>query len=125
MKNIIEGLKFSSDGLIPAIVQDIGGQVLMLGYMNRESLGKTIETGLMYFWSRSRKTLWKKGETSGHIQKVVEVRVDCDMDALLFVVEQTKACCHEGYYSCFWRKLEKNDWKVVDEKIFNPERVYK
>ncbi len=121
----MEGLKFGSDGLIPAIVQDTDGRVLMLGYMNVESLNRTIETGLVHFWSRSRKKLWKKGETSGHLQKVKEIRVDCDMDALLFVVEQTKACCHKGYYSCFWRRFEEGRWKIVDRKIFEPERVYK
>ena len=123
--DIIENLKFGSDGLIPAIVQDTKGKVLMLGYMNMESFKKTIETGMVYFWSRSRKKLWKKGETSGHVQKIIEIRVDCDMDTLLFIVDQTRACCHEGYYSCFWRKLEENKWKITDEKIFNPERVYK
>jgi len=123
--DIIENLKFGSDGLIPAIVQDIKGKVLMLGYMNVESFKKTIESGMVYFWSRSRKKLWKKGETSGHVQKIIEIRVDCDMDTLLFIVDQTKACCHEGYYSCFWRKLEENKWKITDKKIFNPEKVYK
>ncbi|HON04907.1 MAG: phosphoribosyl-AMP cyclohydrolase [candidate division TA06 bacterium ADurb.Bin131] len=123
--DIIENLKFGSDGLIPAIVQDTKGKVLMLGYMNMESFKKTIETGMVYFWSRSRKKLWKKGETSGHVQKIIEIRVDCDMDTLLFIVDQTRACCHEGYYSCFWRKLEENKWKITDKKIFNPERVYK
>ena len=106
--DIIEDLKFGSDGLIPAIIQDTKGKVLMLGYMNVESFKKTVETGMVYFWSRSRKKLWRKGETSGHVQKIIEIRVDCDMDALLFIVEQTKACCHHGYYSCFWRKLEEN-----------------
>jgi len=123
--DIIEDLKFGSDGLIPAIIQDTKGKVLMLGYMNVESFKKTVETGMVYFWSRSRKKLWKKGETSGHVQKIIEIRVDCDMDTLLFIVDQTRACCHEGYYSCFWRKLEENKWKITDKKIFNPERVYK
>ncbi|HXK45420.1 MAG TPA: phosphoribosyl-AMP cyclohydrolase [bacterium] len=121
----IDKLKFDSNGLIPAIIQDDNGRVLMLGYMNRESIEKCFETGLIHFWSRSRKKLWKKGETSGHVQKIIEVRIDCDMDALLFVVKQECACCHEGYYSCFWRKLEGENWKIVDEKIFNPERIYK
>ncbi|MCM8764939.1 MAG: phosphoribosyl-AMP cyclohydrolase [Candidatus Omnitrophica bacterium] len=123
--DILEQLKFNGDGLIPAIIQEVSGRVLMLGYMDKESINKSIETGLVHFWSRSRKKLWKKGETSGHVQKIRDIRVDCDMDALLFIVEQICACCHEGYFSCFWRKLEDGEWKVVDEKIFNPERVYK
>ncbi|MCM8759550.1 MAG: phosphoribosyl-AMP cyclohydrolase [Candidatus Omnitrophica bacterium] len=117
-------LKFNDDGLIPAIIQDKKGNVLMLGYMNAESVRKSIETGIVHFWSRSRKKIWKKGETSGHIQKILEIRVDCDMDTLLFTVEQTCGCCHEGYYSCFWRKLQGDNWKVIEKKVFNPEKVY-
>jgi len=123
--NIVDTLKFNSDGLIPAIIQDVEGRVLMLGYMNRESIEKSLETGFVHFWSRSRKKLWKKGETSGHLQKILEIKVDCDMDTLLFIVEQNCACCHEGYYSCFWRKLDGNEWKVIDRKIFDPDRIYK
>jgi len=123
--DIIQHIKFDNDNLIPAIVQDTKGIVLMLGYMNIESVKKTLETGIIYFWSRSRKKLWRKGESSGHIQKLIEIRIDCDMDTLLFIVEQTKACCHRGYYSCFWRRLENGKWKVVEKKIFNPEKVYK
>lgn len=121
----IQNLKFNEDGLVPAIIQDNSGKVLMLGFMNRESIKKSIETGIVHFWSRSRKKMWKKGETSGHIQKILEIKVDCDMDTLLFTVEQTCACCHNGYYSCFWRKLEGNNWKVVEDKVFNPDKVYK
>lgn len=123
--NILKELKFNSDGLIPAIIQDTKGNVLMLGYMNKESIIRSIETGNVHFWSRSRKKLWKKGETSGHLQKILEIKVDCDMDTLLFTVEQQVGCCHEGYYSCFWRKLTGSDWNVVEEKVFNPERTYK
>jgi len=123
--DILKELKFNRDGLIPAIVQDTGGRVLMLGYMNVESIKRSIETGTVHFWSRSRKKLWKKGETSGHIQKIREIRVDCDQDALLLIVEQVCGCCHEGYFSCFWRRIDGNELKVVDERIFNPEKVYK
>ncbi|MCX7704854.1 MAG: phosphoribosyl-AMP cyclohydrolase [bacterium] len=123
--DILKQLKFNENGLIPAIVQDASGKVLMLGYMNKESFQKSIETGTVHFWSRSRKKIWKKGETSGHIQKIVEIRIDCDMDTLLFIVEQTCACCHEGYYSCFWKKIVGDNFKVIEDKIFNPEKVYK
>ncbi len=123
--DIINDLKFDSKGLIPAIVQDVSGKVLMLGYMNEESLKISLDTGFVHFFSRSRNKLWKKGEKSGHLQKIVEIRVDCDMDALLVTVEQKGGCCHEGYFSCFWRRLEEKKWKIVDKKIFNPEEVYK
>jgi len=118
-------LKFDEKGLIPAIVQDVKtGEVLMLAYMNRESLLQTIKTGKMTYWSRSRGKLWVKGETSGHLQLVREVRVDCDGDALLFKVEQIGAACHTGYRSCFYRKWEGDEWKEDGEKLFDPEIVY-
>ena len=118
-------IKFDDKGLIPAIVQDEKGKVLMLGYMNDESLKKTIETRKVHFWSRSRKKLWLKGESSGHFQNVKNVYLDCDGDAVLVVVDQIKASCHEGYYSCFWRKLKNGEWEISEEKIFNPQEVYK
>ncbi|MGH8055779.1 MAG: bifunctional phosphoribosyl-AMP cyclohydrolase/phosphoribosyl-ATP diphosphatase HisIE [Candidatus Entotheonellia bacterium] len=97
-------LQFNDQGLIPAIVQEAGtGQVLMLAYMNREALTKTLDTGLAHFWSRSRGQLWQKGETSGHIQHVREIRYDCDADALLVLVNQEGAACHTGERSCFFR----------------------
>ncbi len=118
-------LKFDEKGLIPAIVQDVKtGEVLMLAYMNRESLLQTIKTGKMTYWSRSRGKLWVKGETSGHLQLVREVRVDCDGDALLFKVEQIGAACHTGYRSCFYRKWEGDEWREDGEKLFDPEIVY-
>ena len=101
-----DGLHFDAHGLIPAVVQDAAtGQVLMLAYMNRESLAKTLETGLVHFWSRSRGELWQKGETSGHIQHVCEIRFDCDGDTLLVLVSQVGAACHTGERSCFFRRL--------------------
>ena len=98
------------NGLVPAIVQDaISGEVLMLGYMNEESLRKTLETGLATYWSRSRNELWTKGETSGHYQHVQEIRIDCDEDTLLVKVIQDEAACHTGNRSCFYRLLEDNN----------------
>ena len=95
------------NGLVPAVVQDAdSGEVLMLGYMNKESLEKTIKTGLATYWSRSRNELWTKGETSGHYQHVMEIRIDCDEDTLLLKVRQDGAACHTGHRSCFYRLLE-------------------
>ncbi len=100
-------LKFNRDGLIPVIVQDVKTkEVLMLAYANKEALRKTFETGYAHYYSRSRKKLWKKGEESGNVQRIVEIRVDCDEDAILYIVEQKGVACHTGNYSCFFRKLE-------------------
>jgi phosphoribosyl-AMP cyclohydrolase / phosphoribosyl-ATP pyrophosphohydrolase len=100
-------LKYDADGLIPAIVQDASnGDVLMLAYMTKNSLARTIESGETWFWSRSRQLLWHKGETSGHIQKVKEIRYDCDLDTLLIRVDQTGPACHTGERTCFFRILE-------------------
>jgi len=100
-------LKWGPDGLIPAIVQDLKtGQVLMQAYMNEESLRLTLQTGTAWYWSRSRQELWNKGATSGHIQHVCEVRLDCDGDSLLLLVEQEGGACHEGTYSCFTRRVD-------------------
>jgi len=122
----LEGLKFDGSGLIPAIVQDHkSGEVLMMAWMNRQALARTLETGKTHFFSRSRNRLWLKGETSGHVQHVKSIRVDCDQDVLLIQVEQIGAACHEGYYSCFYREHEPNrDWKVVGKKVFDPKTVY-
>ena len=101
------GLSFVKSDLIPAVVQEKStGEVLMLAYMNRESLQKTFETGYTWFWSRSRQELWNKGATSGHLQKVVDVFADCDDDTLLITVEQTGAACHTGNHSCFFKKIK-------------------
>ena len=105
--------KFTSDGLIPAIVQEASGgdaptgRVLMFAWLNRESLQKTLETGLMHYWSRSRQKLWLKGEPCGHLQRVVRWYVDCDRDVLLFEIEQTVGACHTGYQSCFFQELDR------------------
>ncbi len=103
----LEKIKFDQQGLVPAVIQDdASGTVLMLAYMNEESLQKTLATGVTWFYSRSRKALWQKGETSGHVQKVKEVYYDCDGDTLLVKVEQVGAACHEGTFSCFSRRLD-------------------
>ena len=105
---------FEKDELVPAVIQDVyNGEVLMLAYMNLESLEKTIETGRTWFYSRSRKKLWNKGETSGHFQNVKEIRYDCDMDTLLIKVEQIGAACHTGSRSCFYRTIPED---ILDGK---------
>jgi phosphoribosyl-AMP cyclohydrolase len=114
-------LKFV-DGLIPVIVQDSKSrEVLMMAYANDEAVRLTKETGYAYYYSRSRKKLWKKGEESGHFQKVVTIFADCDEDCLIYLVEQMGAACHTGYSSCFYRTLDGN---VVGKKMFDPEKVY-
>ncbi len=100
-------MKKADNGLVPAITQDFSTkEVLMLAYMNEEAFTKTLETGLMYYYSRSRNKQWLKGETSGHFQKVINIRIDCDNDTLLFLVEQTGVACHTGKKSCFYRDLQ-------------------
>ena len=119
----LEGLKYDANGLIPAIVQDHAtGDVLMMAWMNRQSLAKTVETGQTHFYSRSRGKLWLKGETSGHVQQVRSIATDCDKDVLLVKVEQAGAACHDGYYSCFYREHQPTggDWKVIGRKVFEP-----
>lgn len=114
-------------GLVPAIVQDFAtGDVLMLGFMNSVAFAETQRTGEVVFFSRSRNKLWKKGETSGHVLKVREIRIDCDADAILARVEAVgPGVCHEGYRSCFFRKLDSNgEARVTDKKTFEPEQVY-
>ena len=115
-------LKFVN-GLIPVIVQDAESRdVLMLAYANNEAVRLTQETGFAHYYSRSRNRLWKKGEESGHFQKVVQIRADCDEDCLIYEVEQTGAACHMGYRSCFYRTL---DGTVTGTRVFDPENVYK
>lgn len=123
-----DDLKFDANGLIPAIIQDAKShEVLMMAWMNRESLGKTIETKKTHFFSRSRNKLWLKGENSGHVQHVKNIRTDCDKDVLLIEVEQIGAACHDGYESCFYNEHEvgKSDWRNVGKKVFDPKAVYK
>ncbi|MCX5632279.1 MAG: phosphoribosyl-AMP cyclohydrolase [Phycisphaerae bacterium] len=121
--------RFDSNGLITAISQDVKtGQVLMTAFMNKEALDLTIKTGQAVFYSRSRKKLWKKGEESGHIQKVRQILVDCDQDCLILKVEVDQGQCHAGYQSCFYRAVKKDNPKELDfiaEKVYDPENVYK
>ena len=116
--SLIDKVKFDDKGLVTAIAQDANdGQVLMLAYMNRETLEETLKTGRMVYYSRSRQKRWLKGETSGHFQYVKEAYIDCDGDALCFKIEQTDAACHENYRSCFFRRATGEEWKIIAEKM--------
>jgi len=118
-------IKLAGEELAIAVVQDYHTQeVLMVAFMNREALKKTLATRKMTYYSTSRRKLWVKGETSGNYQVVKEVRLDCDGDALLFKVEQRGAACHEGYASCFHHVLRDGEWEVEGERMFDPEKVY-
>jgi phosphoribosyl-AMP cyclohydrolase len=114
------------DGLLPAVVQDASsGRVLMVGFMNDEAFQKTLETGCAVFFSRSRNKLWLKGETSGHRLVVKEISTDCDQDAVLLKVDALgPGVCHEGYESCFFRKLDQDDWKIEEPRAYDPAAVY-
>ena len=116
------------NGLLPAIIQDADtGEVLMVAFMNEEAYRKTLETGKMHYYSRSRNTLWMKGETSGHIQEVKEVLIDCDEDTALFKIRQVGgAACHTGFNSCFYRRVEQDGslTQIKAERVFDPEKVY-
>ncbi len=120
-------LKFTADGLIPAIIQEQStGRVLMMAWMNRASLETTIASGKTHFWSRSRQKFWMKGESSGHVQVVKNIAFDCDGDTLLIQVEQTGAACHEGFKSCFFRSVEGagTTWKETESRLETPEQMY-
>jgi phosphoribosyl-AMP cyclohydrolase len=131
-ENIEEGLvltpKFDENGLITAIAQDNRtGDILMVAYMNRQALDLTIRTGYATYYSRTRKELWKKGQESGHVQKVEQILVDCDQDCLVLKVTVDSGQCHVGYQSCFYRALEKNSYKklkFIADKVYNPKDVY-
>ena len=114
-------------GVLPAIAQDAtSGRVLMMAWMDEVAWRETVSTGMAVYFSRSRGKLWRKGESSGHQQKVVEIRVDCDADTILLQVEQTGAACHEGYESCFFRRVESDSTvNIADERLVDPETVYK
>ena len=132
-ENIEEGLeftpKFDENGLIPVIAQDAGsGEVLMVAYMNRQALDATIQSGCATYFSRSRQKLWKKGEESGHVQKVQQILVDCDQDCILLKVSVDAGQCHVGYKSCFYRALKKDSDKNLEfiaRKVYDPGKVYK
>jgi phosphoribosyl-AMP cyclohydrolase len=124
---LLEKLKFNADGLIPAIIQEQStGRVLMMAWMNAESVQRTIELGKTVFWSRSRQKYWIKGESSGHVQVVKDLALDCDGDTLLIQVEQTGAACHEGYKSCFFRSAREhgNSVATTEAQLVKPEQVY-
>ncbi len=123
----LDAVKFDKDGLVPAIAQDAQtGKVLMLAYMNRESLEITLKERKMCYWSRSRKELWRKGATSGNTQDVKEILIDCDGDALVFKITQTGGACHTGYESCFFRKVEDDgSFQIVDKLMFDAEEAYR
>ena len=126
LEETIKGLKYDPQGLIPAVVVDSRSRgVLMVAYMNENSLLETIRTGKTHFWSRSRQKYWMKGESSGHTQDVQAVFTDCDMDTVVIEVVQNGAACHEGYSSCFYRRLDPDGrWEIVEEKTFDPNDVY-
>jgi phosphoribosyl-AMP cyclohydrolase len=123
---LLSSVKFDDRGLIAVVVQDAAtGEVLMVAWMNDEALKRTLEEGRAWYWSRSRKKLWLKGESSGHVQKVHEVRLDCDGDAVVLRVEQIGGACHTGFRSCFYRKAADDQWVEDGIKLFDPNDVYK
>ena len=119
--------KKSGDGLVPAIVQEHQtGAVLMLAYVNKEAWEKTLETGKAHYWSRSRNELWLKGESSGNVQLIKDILVDCDQDTIIYKVEQKGgAACHKGYASCFYRKVQGKEFVTIEQPVFDPDKVYK
>lgn len=129
----LDEVKWDANGLVPAIAQEVGtGDVLMLAFMNREALARTVELGEAVYWSRSRGRLWRKGEESGNVQKLHELRLDCDNDVVLLKVEQTGAApgeptiaCHTGRHSCFFQRHEDGAWRAVDPVLKDPERIYR
>lgn len=122
----LDDVKWNEDGLVPAIAQEAQtGAVLTLAWMNREALASTQETGVAHYWSRSRGRLWRKGERSGHVQRVREIRLDCDNDAVLLVVEQQGGiACHTGRHRCFFQRLEGGAWRVVEPVLKDPKAIY-
>ncbi|TCS72904.1 phosphoribosyl-AMP cyclohydrolase [Sulfuritortus calidifontis] len=123
----LDKLNWPADGLLPAIAQDAAsGDILMVAWMNRAALAKTAELGEAVYWSRSRQKLWHKGEESGHTQKVLEIRTDCDEDVILLKVEQQGGiACHTGRHSCFFQKLENGEWRAVEPVLKDPKEIYK
>ncbi len=122
----LDEVRWNAEGLVPVIAQEAStGQVLMLGWMNREALALTVQEGIAVYWSRSRRKLWRKGETSGHRQRVREIRLDCDGDTILLkVVQEGGIACHTGRSQCFYRRLEGDAWRVVEPVIKDPEAIY-
>ena len=125
--NWLNKVNWSNDGLVPVVTQEASSNsVLMVAWMDRDALKLTVETGKAVYWSRSRKRLWRKGEESGHIQKVKEIYLDCDKDVLLLTVEQVGGiACHTGRHNCFFNKLENEQWVVIASEIKDPQEIYR
>lgn len=125
-ENWLNKVNWTEDGLVPAIAQDAGnGDVLMMAWMNREALRRTVESNEAVYWSRSRKKLWHKGEDSGHIQKIKEIRMDCDADVILLKVEQVGGiACHTGRHDCFFQKYENGQWLITEPVLKEPAEIY-
>ena len=125
--NWLNKVNWSNDGLVPVVTQEASSNsVLMVAWMDRDALKLTVETGEAVYWSRSRKKLWRKGEESGHIQKVKEIYLDCDKDVLLLTVEQVGGiACHTGRHNCFFNKLENEQWVVIASEIKDPQEIYR
>ena len=125
--NWLDDVNWTPDGLVPAVAQEArDGRVLTVAWMNREALTRTAQTGEAHYWSRSRRKLWRKGEESGHVQKVQSIRLDCDQDVVLLEVEQVGGiACHTGRRSCFYRKLDGGKWVAVDPVLKDPSEIYK
>ena len=126
MSNWLDEVKWDAQGLVTAIAQDRAtGRVLMVAWMNRESLQLTADTGIAHYWSRSRQKLWKKGEESGHLQTVQELRLDCDGDVIVMQIQQAGGiACHTGRESCFYRRFENGGWTIVDAVLKDPDAIY-
>jgi len=125
--NWLDKVNWAQDGLVPAVAQESGsGKVLTVAWMNREALGRTVQSGEAHYWSRSRGKLWRKGETSGHVQKVKSIRLDCDDDVIQLEVEQTGGiACHTGRHSCFFQRLEEGKWVVTEPVLKDPQDIYR
>ena len=125
--SFLDDIRCTAEGLIPAIAQDAKtGKVLMFAWMNRESLQLTVDEGYAVYWSRSREKLWRKGEESGHKQKIVHIQLDCDEDVLLLSIEQEGGiACHTGRQSCFYRRLVDGEWRIIENVLKTPEQIYK
>jgi phosphoribosyl-AMP cyclohydrolase len=121
----LNSLKFNADGLIPAISQQFDtGEILMMAWMNKSSVAETLKTGVACYWSRSRQKFWKKGESSGHIQKVKSMRTDCDRDTLLIKVDQAGVACHTGRHNCFYLEAQNGEWQEIAKPELNPDEIY-
>ena len=124
-ETLLDALKFDSAGLVAAVAQQHDtGEILMLAWMNREAVERTLATGNAVYWSRSRQALWRKGETSGQVQRIVSLRLDCDGDAVLLRVDQTGVACHTGRRSCFFREVQNGEWVTIAEPEVDPEALY-